>query len=185
MMYGSRGAGSYYGTNGFGTPQAAPQGSYFSTGYALAGYYSTGNYAYIQINGGTYISVNAGGGVYYGTNGYGTPYSQGPLGSYAVFGYAGSGYYAANYYTQVHINNVLSYGYVGGGTYYGVSGEVTRAAPPGSFYFAGQLGSGYYSSGYTNWETSSGQYINGGWARGYIGQGTYYGVTGASTPVTP
>jgi hypothetical protein len=180
-----RGAGSYYGSNGYGTAQAAPQGSYYSTGYALAGYYSTGNNAWIQINGGVYNSVYAGGGIYYGVSGYGSPYTQGPAGVYALYGYAGTGYYASAYYAQVHINDVLSYGYVGGGTYYGVSGEVTLTAPPGSFYFAGSNGSGYYSSGYTNWETTSGQYINGGWARGYIGQGTYYGLSGASTPVSP
>lgn len=186
FMFGYKGAGTYYGTNGLGAPQAAPQGSYYATGYALAGYYSSGNYAWIVVNGNfPGISVTAGGGTYYGSSGYDVPYTLGPVGSFAVFGYAGSGYYATDYYTQVQIDNVVSYGRVGGGTYFGASGEVSINSPSGSFYFAGAYGSGYYSSGYTNFETETGEFINGVWARGYIGQGTYYGVSGADSPISP
>ena len=62
--YGSyQGAGTYYGTNGLGTPQAGPSGSYYMMGWTGGGYYATGLGSYGMTGSGTY----------YGLSGYSSP----------------------------------------------------------------------------------------------------------------
>jgi len=177
-----QGGGTYYGSSGYGAPQEAPSGSYYVEGYAGSGYYATGynNYIYYESNQPSQPYVGAG--TYFGAEGYDPAYESGPLGSFFWTGYAGSGYYASGYFFQLTVNASPAAGYIGSGTYYGVSGEVTLADPTsGRFYLTGEQGMGYYASGSDpNGLAGNGQYIYGA-----TGVGAYYGLSGTDSPLTP
>ena len=178
--YGTQGGGTYYGLSGFSPPQAAPSGSFYSAGYAGSGFYATGynNYIYYTSNQPSQPTVGAG--TYFGATGYDPAYSSGPPGSFFWTGYAGSGYYASGYFMQLVVEANPAAGYIGSGTYYGVSGETTLAdLTSGRFYLTGEQGRGYYASGSNpNGLASNGQYIYGA-----TGVGAYYGLSGTDSPI--
>jgi hypothetical protein len=175
------GDGTYYGSSGTSSPVSGLSGSYYSRGFAGSGYYSTGYWScgYTQPTGMTewnYYYGPIGNGTFYGFSPNATPII-GPSGFYYPDGFGGAGFYAiasGSYYYG-------PYGY-GQGTYFGTSGySAGILAPPGSYYTSGYAGTGYYAASNCTGYYYYGTYCN----YTLVGSGTFYGISGTSTPQAP